>query len=80
MKKIRKASQQVVTVTPRAGAKAFAKECSFEIDKHQVHFHYFFKGSYKRKGTLAEYLDFVNLECEKSVFLSRVQGGFVDNG
>ena len=93
--------------TAGAGAKAFVKECSFEIDKHQVDLYSFFKGSSKRKGILVKYLDFVNPEWEnmaryvktrwlslerccdkelrefptlKSMFLSRVQGGLLDNG
>ena len=47
------------------GGKGYTSISGFDIEEHQVDLHYYFKNSTRRKGILAEYMDFVGLEWEE---------------
>ena len=47
------------------GGKAYTSSSTFNVEDHRVDLHYYFKGNTKRKGILAEYVDFVGLEWGK---------------
>ena len=49
------------------GGVAHSKISGFSCEDHQVDLYYFFRGSTRRKGILAEYLEFVGLEWENIV-------------
>ena len=46
------------------GDKAYTSISTFNVEDCHADLHYYFKGSTRRKGILAEYVDFVGLEWE----------------
>ena len=49
------------------GGDGYTKVTGFDTEDHPVTLYYYFRNSTKRKGILAQFLDFVNLEWEEII-------------